>query len=83
MQQTTSPPSEIRQKRRIAGFSLLQIVGKWAPMEKRESKTDANSDETIVSPEDDADELNRRGVNHDFRAFLTRVFHGIDVRGRA
>jgi putative DNA primase/helicase len=45
MQQTTPPPSEVRQKLRIAGFSPLPIIGKRPAMEKWETKVDVNSDE--------------------------------------
>jgi hypothetical protein len=87
MPQTAPPHSEVRQKLRIAGFSPLPIIGKRPAMEKWETKIDVNSDETIVSREDDADGLYRCLVrmeaDHDFRNFLTRVFHGTDVRDGA
>ena len=79
-----TPALEGRHKPRIAGFSPF---GKRPAMEKWETKIDVNSEETIVSPKEDADELYRCLVliegNHDIRAFLTRVFHGTDVRGCA
>ena len=86
MLQITPTLSEVRQKQRIAGFSPLPILGKRTAMERWETKIDVNPGETIVSPEEDADELRRCLVlmkaNHDIRAFLC-VFHGNDVRGRA
>ena len=45
MQQTIPPPSEVRQKLRIAGFSPLPIIGKRPAMEKWETKIDVNPDE--------------------------------------
>ena len=87
MQQTIPPPFEVRQKLCIAGFSPLPILGKQLAMEMWWTTIGVNSDETIVSPEEDADELCQCLVlmkaKHDIRAFLTCVFHGTDVRGRA
>ena len=45
MQRTTPPPSEVRQRLRIAGFSPLPISGKRPAMESWETKIDVNADE--------------------------------------
>ena len=71
MQQTTPPPSEIRQKLRIAGFSPLPIIGKRPAMEKWETKFDVNPDEIQL--------WDRLWPNARNTGFLTRHTPTLDI----
>lgn len=71
--QQTSPPRKSGKNRALRASRRCELLAGG-----RRCKNGVNSDETVVSPEDVADEFYRCLVlteANDFRGFLPRVFH--------